>query len=751
MPCSVHGTRTGRCWGGNARAMRRPAGHAHGLRGASRLVSNGARTIAHGIDGACGRPLLGARLAQARCQRTSRPVRHHTRLVCRAAKADVGADSPETAAPTKRGEVMLVAESLGKTHDGEKQLFRDLTFSIHKSDRVCVIGANGSGKSSLLSILAGSDAPTDGSLQVKRGVSTGRCLQDPEYDPDWTALEAVLSSAGGAAEALREYERAAASGDADALADATAAVEAADGWTLSSEAEASLSALGIADATVKIGAMSGGQRRRVALAGALLGAPDLIVLDEPTNHLDFGAIDWLAARLVSQGAATTVVLVTHDRSFMERVCTRVLEIDQGSAYMHEVGGSGSYGKVRELRAERRAAQQAAADAARTVLRKETEWMRRQPKARSTKSRARINQFYELTAKARDRPQDDVVPDLAAAGATAQRQGNVVLEVDNVAWGHDPAKPLFRSFFYEFGRGERIGVVGRNGAGKSSLLDVLAGVNAPTEGAVTPGETTAVGYFTQHPPAMPEGSRVIDYLKQDAAGGDAGSWEDGLRPEVVLERLGFPRPRQQQLIGLLSGGERRRLQLAAVLAGRPNFLLLDEPTNDLDLDTVEALEGVLASYGGTLVVVSHDRAFLEGCADRLFVLEGDGEVRLFDGPYGEYVEAVREREAAAARRSASSSATADARQPRDKGAAQPQGGNKVKKLAPWEVRELEELEGEVEALEERVGAAEAGMAKASAAGDYGKLQEWTDELGVLQGELEAKTERWLELAERAEAA
>ncbi|EIE27633.1 P-loop containing nucleoside triphosphate hydrolase protein, partial [Coccomyxa subellipsoidea C-169] len=545
---------------------------------------------------------------------------------------------------SKTAQTLLTLENVGRTHDGQTQLFADVTLTIKKGQRLAVVGPNGCGKTSLLRVLAGVDEPDSGVVR-NRGIKIGYLPQMPQLEEGLSAIDAVMASESLLARCLRTYDQAMTSGNKKACMQppcswpsAIAQMDALGGWEARERALQMLEQVGVADSAQSVGSMSGGQqRRKLGRSGIHSSAAQshAIVLGSrgATLVLVKGAIKWMEESFCARGMS--LVVVTHDRAFMESVCTSVLEMEAGEVHLHSFGGSGSYARFRELREERRAAKAAAAASAKNVLRKETEWMRRQPKARSVKAAARVRQFYELTAAARDVPQAETHVAFDG-GVGMRRQGRKVLELKGASC-HVGEKEIIRDFWYEFFPGERLGVVGANGAGKSSLLRMVAGQLSLSAGNRDMGETTQLGFFTQEPLDIPETMTMNAYLR-DIGSRQAsltGSTEEDISdtPVHVLERVGFPRSRHYTQVKYLSGGEKRRLQLAAVLMAKPNLLILDEPTNDLDLATVESLEGFLASYGGCLLVASHDRAFMEGL-DRMFVLRGDGVVRLFEGSYSE---------------------------------------------------------------------------------------------------------------------
>ncbi|KAG2438575.1 hypothetical protein HXX76_005125 [Chlamydomonas incerta] len=698
------------------------------------------------------------------------------------------------AVATKRGEVLLIADTLGKSHDGEKQLFQGLTFSVVAGDKLAVVGANGSGKSTLLKVLAGLDDFDAGSISRNKGARVGFLPQEPPLPVGVSVLQAVLQSDSDMARAVQEYQRALSTADGAVSKELEVAIEKMNtfnAWEIDAEAKRVLEAVGITDLNVCVDNLSGGQRKRVALAAALLGKPDLLVLDEPTNHMDVSMIRWMEREL--RGEDLAVVLVTHDRYFMEGVCDRLLELDGGKAYVHNFGGVNSYGMFKEAREFRRKAQANAAADARTLFRREAEWMAKQPKARQAKSMARQQKFYELSDRARDVPAADLKVDFGTAPGAMARQGNKVIRCEKVSYTIPGSeRELIRDFTYDFQPGSKLGIVGRNGAGKTTLLDLIAGLRQPTGGRREVGETSVVGYLTQSPPTVREDLRIIDYIREisdsrkakiAAAGGVLEVMDS---PEVLLEKLGFLRPRQFQKVSSLSGGERRRLHLASVLVERPNVLILDEPTNDLDLSTVEVLEEQVKQFKGVLLTVSHDRAFMDNVAERLLVLEGDGLVRLFDGNYSEYLDIMDERdgvEKAGARSTTGSSASVSSmgsvdsatsddeaaspassngtgkkgrkggkQQPAAAAAAPtpaPAAAKKARKLGYYEQEEYKKLTQEIDDLSaKRDKLNDKVMALAQTGDDLAALEKASLEMAAVQEVIDTKSERWLELAEVA---
>ena len=559
-----------------------------------------------------------------------------------------GADASAQGSRKRSGEPLLWATGVTKSNDGDRVQFEELQFTLEKGARWAVVGPNGSGKSTLLRALAGVDTDLSaGAVTRRKGLRVGWLPQEPQLKLDRPVLDAVFDADAPALRLVARFERAAAaaaagdSASAALLDDLTREMDAAGAWGVKAEVRVVLDKLGCTpflDRTV--GDLSGGQRKRVALATSLLSSPDVLILDEPTNHLSLEGVEWLEGCLRDAQRSLTLVMVSHDRAFLDAVCTDLLELDGSGGYWFHSGGYSRYLAGRE---ERYHAQAAAAAGAVTLLRRETVWMAKQPKARLAKSQSRQDAFYELQDAAAAVPERMGTIDAAAAAVMAPRLGDIIVELHDASLSLGTTRVLHK-FTHLFRRGERVGLVGANGAGKSSFLGVCTGRLAVDSGTVTIGETVRFGHYTQLFEFPDPSQRVADYVAQLGAdarelvkrlqAGASGATLAGWSTDDLMDRFQFMKGRQAVPIGKLSGGERRRLQLLTVLSTLPNFLLLDEISNDLDLDTIEAIEAMLAGFSGVILIAGHDRAFLDALVQHIFVFNGDGDIRDFHGNYSQ---------------------------------------------------------------------------------------------------------------------
>lgn len=626
---------------------------------------------------------------------------------------------------------------------GTKPLLEDVSFVIEADERVGVVGANGAGKTTLLRLAAGTEPADGGRVLTASGARIGVLAQRPDLDDAGTILDAVVAGDGPAAVAVRDYEHALARldrqpDDTEAGADIarlSARLDAVGGWDLESRARATLDRLGLTDPEAIVGTLSGGQRKRVALARALVERPDLLILDEPTNHLDTETIEWLEGLLTSWTGA--LMLVTHDRYFLDRVTNRMIEVGGGGIQRYV----GSYSDYLEQKAAQAVVEAAEESKRQNLATRELAWLRRGAKARTSKSKARIDRAHALLdAKPEAGPGD------IAIESVSTRLGKKVIELAGVSKGWD-GKTLFSDLTYTLTRDDRLGIIGPNGTGKTTLLELLAGRTEPDAGTVERGPTVTIGYYDQQSRALAatatEGAdqRMIDYVEEIA---ETIAMPDGsfISAAQMLERFLFPREQHYTPVGLLSGGERRRLYLLRVLLGAPNVLLLDEPTNDLDIPTLVALEGYLDTFGGAVVVVSHDRYFLDRTVGHLLRIEGDGgRVREIPGSYSVWAE-IEARETAAKEAAKAAKPVASAAPPPPPTPAAPAG----KKLSYNEKRELTMLEERIAAAEERQPQIEAELVEFAT--DAERVIALSSELAALTAQLETDVDRWAELAERA---
>lgn len=612
----------------------------------------------------------------------------------------------------------LSVENVSKTF-GDRTVLDQLSFGLSQGQKVALVGINGSGKSTLLKVLTGLETPDSGEIVFRNDIIVRSLLQNPQFRDGQTILDAVFDERDPTHKLLMAYERALLKSDSSELSKLIEAIDAADGWNLESQAKQVLGKLGLHQLDLEVSKLSGGQQKRIALASVLIQKPDLLILDEPTNHLDIETIEWLENYLGQSNMA--IVLVTHDRYFLEKVTDEIIELDQGKVYHYK----GNYAYFLEKKAERASSEEASIDKAKNLYRKELDWIRRQPKARGTKAKYRVDAFQETKSKAfSGQHQQDL-----QLSAQAQRQGKKVLEVNHLTHSFSNT-PLIKDFSYVFQRKDRVGIVGPNGSGKTTMIRLLMQELSPTSGEVIKGQTTRFGYYKQTELGFNDDQTIIDFAKSIAEVVEVGKGKT-VPVSQFLSRFLFPPDVQYKPIGKLSGGEKRRLQMLQVLIQSPNFLILDEPTNDLDLITLNTLEAYLESFDGCLILVSHDRYFMDKLVDHLFVFDGSGTIRDFPGNYTDYrmsaepapkvvTEEVKPKKAIG-------------REPKEK-----------KKLSFNEKREFEALEAEIPKLEEEKSQLIQKLNKGHT--DHEQLVEWSQEIEKLTNELDEKELRWLELSE-----
>lgn len=622
----------------------------------------------------------------------------------------------------------LSTDNLSKRF-GEKILFQGLSFGLQKGDKTALVAPNGTGKSSLLKIIAGKDVADSGEVMIRNGIRLGFLEQEPELDASKTIAEFINQRNSETVRIIQAYHKALDAQTLDynekthqAFERASAEMDRVDGWNYEQRLEQILGKLDIHDLDQSISTLSGGERKRVALAFTLLDEPDVLLLDEPTNHLDVDMIEWLEKFL--QRSTMTLLMVTHDRYFLDAVCNHILELDNGKLYHHD----GNYSFYLQKKAEREEALGVERYKAVQFLKREIDWIRRSPKARTTKSRSRVDAFYDVQEKYGSKK---VEQELKLEVKTS-RLGKKILEIRkmNKSFGD---KVMLKNFDYTFSKGERIGIIGKNGVGKSTFLKLITAELAPDSGEMETGETIIYGHFRQQALDFQEDKRVIDVVRDVAEYIEIANG-NRISASKFLEHFLFPPSMQYTHISKLSGGEKRRLGLMLVLIKNPNFLILDEPTNDLDLPTMNKLETFLDDFPGCLILVSHDRYFMDQLVDHFFVFEGNGTITDFAGTYSEYRESLSERE----KESVSTVKTE---------LKAKETANKKKKMSYAEQKEFGQLEKEIAKLEAKKAELENVLSSGSL--DYEGLSKTSEEIGNIIEQIDAKSMRWLELAELAE--
>ena len=659
----------------------------------------------------------------------------------------------------------LSVEGLSKSWN-EKVLFDQITFGLSRGEKVALIAGNGSGKSSLMNILAGYDKPDAGNFSIRKDINWEYLPQDPALNESISVLENLFVGTTPSILALKEYEAAliaysdTPSDETEKRLDlATTEMTMSESWDYEARAKQVLGKLNIyeSDMAKPVGVLSGGQKKRVALARVLIDVPDLLILDEPTNHLDLDMIEWLEEYLSDKNL--TLLLVTHDRYFLDRVCNKILELDRGVLYSYQ----GNYGYFVEKKAMREEVESSEREKNRNTFRRELEWVRKMPKARTTKSKSRVDAFDDLAEKVKG----PYVQQKVEFGVKMERLGSKILEIQHLEKAYG-AQPILGDFTYTFKRGEKIGIVGPNGVGKSTLLNMIMGLEKADKGKITAGETLVFGYFSQQGIPVAEDKRVIDVVKDVA---EYLPLADGtnLSASQFLLRFGFANETQYNAVSRLSGGERRRLFLMMVLIKNPNFLILDEPTNDLDILTLATLEAFLMDYSGCVLVVTHDRYFMDKLVDHVFVFEGEGKVRDFPGNYTEYRTWKEWDDAQAAgkgsgnksqagKAAGSLQGAADAGKKSgtlhgassavDAGLKEGAAGNakseEKRKLTFKEKFEYEQLGKDIEALEAKKKLLETELGGLST--EFERISSASAELQQVNDDLDEKGLRWLELGE-----
>lgn len=631
--------------------------------------------------------------------------------------------------------MILTIENLCKTY-GEKILFSDVNFSLTDGDKIGIVGVNGTGKSTFIKVVAGLVPKDDGIITVGKNTKISYLEQDKIFEPEHTVLMEVFKGTQPLMQTLYNYELALQASQKnphdtalqEKIITLSSKIDELNGWQLESDAKTILTKLGIMNFSAKIKTLSGGQQKRLALATALIQPCDLLLLDEPTNHLDSETIAWLEDYL--RKLKTALIMVTHDRYFLDSVATKILELDKGHSYVY----TGNYTQFLELKTQRLEREEASEQKRQNFLRNELKWIRRGAQARSTKQRARIQRFEEVKNQKIDTSRGKV-----EIGMATSRLGRTVIELENVEYTVNN-KTIVHDFTYTVLRNDRIGILGPNGSGKTTLLNIIAGKLAPTSGTVTIGQTVKIGYFTQKNIEMDERLRPIEYIKEEA---NYLTLADGtkLSASQLMERFLFSGTLQWTPIAKLSGGEKRRLYLLRILMSAPNVLLLDEPTNDLDLETMSILEEFIDNFNGAIIFVSHDRFFIDRLADKVFVYQKNGSLRQYPGGYS-YYKGIEEREQQAVVTDMSKNIPKE-----NKPVKIREKNNVPKKLSFKEQREYDEIEAVIAATEGELKVVQLQMAQN--ASDYGKLNELTKEETRLQEKLDYLMERWTYLEEIVE--
>ncbi|MBE6097187.1 MAG: ABC-F family ATP-binding cassette domain-containing protein [Schwartzia succinivorans] len=626
--------------------------------------------------------------------------------------------------------MILSLEGWTKSY-GEKRLFTDVNLAVSEGDKIGIVGVNGTGKSTFLKTIAGVLPADEGTIHRMRGLEVEYLEQEKELSPENTVLMEALRGTSPLMEALRSYEMAMAEGDEENIIRFSSRIDALDGWQLESRAKMILTRLGFQDFRKQVGTLSGGERKRLALAAALIRPVDLLLLDEPTNHLDSDTIVWLEEYLRQQKCA--LLMVTHDRYFLDHTADRILELDKGKTYTY----TGNYSSFLEQKAARIEREEAGERKRQNFLRRELSWIRRGAQARSTKQRARIERYEAVKAE-----KVDLTRPTVEIGLAGSRLGRTVIELENVS-ALAGSRQIVRDFTYTVRRKDRLAILGPSGAGKSTLLDVFSGRLEPDKGSVTIGQTVKIGYLTQDTAEMDTRMRSVDYIQETAR---HVTLADGTRLSAVqlMERFLFPEDLQWAPISKLSGGEKRRLFLLRILMESPNVLLLDEPTNDLDLETMQALEGFIDDFAGAIIFVSHDRYFVDRLAERVLVPEADGKWVVYTGGWSEQQARIEESiEAAKEEGSRAEKIPVPEEQKQEVKPSSPK-----KKLTFKEQKEYAEIEDVIASKEAELKGVEVQMTLV-AADDYAELAELTREQTRLSEELDALIERWTYLESVAE--
>lgn len=604
---------------------------------------------------------------------------------------------------------------------GDRKLFADLTLGVAQGDKIALIARNGTGKSTLLKIISGKESADEGRVVIRNGIRVGMLDQEIEFDPELTVHDAMMNTDLPALNAIKEYEIALKIDDPDQLHKAISVMDHLNAWDIESQIHEMIGRLKLEDPTKKVKELSGGQKKRLALAQLLISEPDLMILDEPTNHLDLEMIEWLEGYLDKK--KNTLIMVTHDRYFLEVICNEIIELDQKKLYTYK----GNYSYYLEKKADREEVQKITSGKQVSFLRKEVEWIRRQPKARGTKSKSRIDKYQDIKSGI-NRDKDG---EMGQLNVKIPRLGTKILEFHKIAKSFDD-KVLFEDFNYVYQRGEKVGLVGPNGSGKTTLVKMILSQLEPDKGKIVIGETLSIGHFSQDGLNVRDDKRVIEVIRDIA---EYIQLEKGhkLTAAQLLERFMFDRKVQWQYVSTLSGGEKKRLYLLTILMRNPNFLILDEPTNDLDVYTLTILENYLESFPGGLLVISHDRYFMDKLIDHLFVFDGKGDIRDFPGNYTQFrIQEQKKKNIAALNKPKVRTTVIEEKK-------------ESNKITYAERIELEKLESELEILEQNKAVLTESLNATGS--NHEKLMELGNAMKETIRSIDQKTERWMELSEK----
>ncbi|MGB5982845.1 MAG: ABC-F family ATP-binding cassette domain-containing protein [Nonlabens sp.] len=621
----------------------------------------------------------------------------------------------------------LTVENVSRSF-AEKYLFKNISLGINQGQKIGFVAKNGSGKTSLLHIITGKEQPDDGKVSYRNDLRMAYLSQEPDLAPDLTVEEVILDSDIPTLKLITQYEKAMANpDDADEMQDALDRMDAANAWDFETKYKQILTKLRLDDLSIKIKTLSGGQKKRVAMAIALLSDPQLLIMDEPTNHLDLEMIEWLESYFKQEDY--TILMVTHDRYFLDRVCTEIIELDNGQLYSYK----GNYSYYVEKKEERLILEQTTQEKAQQLYKKELNWMRRQPKARTTKSKSRIDDFYQIKEAAMNRRKDHKVE----LEINMERMGTKVVELHKISKSFGE-NTLFENFSYNFLRGERVGIIGKNGTGKSTFLNLLTGMLPPDTGKIVTGETVKIGYYTQKGININPGQKVIDVIKE------YGEYIPLTKGKIIsasqlLERFMFDSKKKHDFVEKLSGGERKRLYLCTILIQNPNFLILDEPTNDLDIPTLNVLENFLMDFPGCIIVVSHDRYFMDKIVDHLFVFNTSGNITDFPGNYSDFRAYVGSTDISLEKDISKKTETPTAKEPSLKKEDSSSGPSREQQ------KNLSRLENKIKKLEEQKKKLQNSFLDPGI--DPEQMTENSIELEKVKADLEETEMEWLEFSEK----